>query len=495
MLHKRDLIAIALLIALALAIACPRFRSGLDIRDEGFLAYGAERVAQGQIPNRDFESLQPPGSFYTAAAIFKLFGTSLVSLRIFGLTLYVTIPILAYAIIRRMTGPVLAFAGAIPTLILGIPYFNFVPFAVWQGITATTAAALLILLATDYGRPRLALLSGIFTGASLLLRQDQGVYLIISIVAYIAILRKIAVDPASKSSTTKLALGWIVGIALVLLPCAILWAVEGALPAMFRQLVLAPLTTYAKTSSAPFPRFSLLTSPAQDVLINLFYCVPFVVILCVIGLRRQVRKRGWSLRETRLAFATIWSALFFCQAITRSDLSHLLITLVPFFVMCAWAWNALHAGLAWHISNACAVAALLWTAAPAVFPETAGEQKVDLPRAGVFAKGGAALAAFVRSVQSQVPPNRPILCLPYQPMLYFLSQRRNPTRWNYLWPGDQSPEDHQTLIDEARHDPPTLVFIVEENQLRLYAPAIVDYFNVNYKKTAQVGTMSVYAPK
>jgi hypothetical protein len=199
--HKRDLIAVAILIALGLALALPRFRSGLDLRDEGFLAYGAVRVMEGQIPNRDFVSLQPPSSFYTAAAAFKLLGTSLASLRILGLVIYLTIPILIYAILRRMTSPPIAFAGAIPALILGIPYFNFVPFAVWQGIGTSTAAALFYLWAIDFRRGALALASGILTGASLLLRQDQAFYVALSVIAYTALLRRTA-----GTATAKMAL-------------------------------------------------------------------------------------------------------------------------------------------------------------------------------------------------------------------------------------------------------------------------------------------------
>jgi hypothetical protein len=69
-----DLLCMALLISFALAIACPRWRAGIDWRDEGLLAYGAVRAMQGEIPHRDFVSLQPPLSYYTAAGLFKLCG-------------------------------------------------------------------------------------------------------------------------------------------------------------------------------------------------------------------------------------------------------------------------------------------------------------------------------------------------------------------------------------------------------------------------------------
>ena len=74
---------------------------------------------------------------------------------------------------------------------LGVSFFNFVPFSVWQGITASLCAAILFLRASTSGQnnPRrcyLALPSGMYCAASILLRHDQGLYLAISIAAYIS---------------------------------------------------------------------------------------------------------------------------------------------------------------------------------------------------------------------------------------------------------------------------------------------------------------------
>ena len=69
------LIFAVILLCFALIIAVPRYKAGIDVGDEGFLAYGAERVLDGQVPNRDFVSLQPPFSFYTTAVFFRIFGT------------------------------------------------------------------------------------------------------------------------------------------------------------------------------------------------------------------------------------------------------------------------------------------------------------------------------------------------------------------------------------------------------------------------------------
>ncbi len=164
-----DFLCVVFLVVICLSIGLPRFRCGLDFTDEGLLAYGAERVTEGQMPNRDFVSLQPPFSFYTVAAAFKLLGKSLLSLRIFGLIIYVLIPLFVYGIARNVTTKPLALAAAIPTTTLGIPFSYFGPFAAWQGITAALVAAFIYLRAILGGHSLLGLPAGIMTAFSVFL--------------------------------------------------------------------------------------------------------------------------------------------------------------------------------------------------------------------------------------------------------------------------------------------------------------------------------------
>src|SRR5262245_12292979 len=171
-----DFLCVALLISFAIAIAYPRWRAWVDWRDEGLLAYGAVRVMNGEIPHRDFVSLQPPLSYYTAAIVFKLFGTSLLSLRVFGLSIFLLLPLLIYAVARKFIGPLASLVAAAPACILGMPYMRFVPFAVWQGITVSFAAMLLLIWATLTKRRWLSLPAGMLVVISALLRHDQAVY-------------------------------------------------------------------------------------------------------------------------------------------------------------------------------------------------------------------------------------------------------------------------------------------------------------------------------
>ena len=353
----RDLLCAVLLLLFALAIAYPRWNAGMDWRDEGLLAYGAVRVMNGEVPQRDFVSVQPPLSFYTAAGIFKLCGASLVSLRALGLSIFLVFPLLVYGVGRNFMGPVLSFAAAVPACILGLPYCNFVPLAMWQGIFASLTAALVFLPAIFSTRQWVAFPAGVLATVSLFLRQDQAVYTMVSIVALMVALAFARSDSVSVTKLKRALLLWLAGIAIVLIPAIVVcWSV-GALPEMFRQLILFPFTTYRKTSALPFPRFTVWQSITKTAVVLLFYLPPIVQAIVALYVIRSVISRRFGRREAVLAFLVIWSALFYLQVIVRSDFTHLVITLSPFFLLMAFGWSIAREKLATYRKTSVALSA------------------------------------------------------------------------------------------------------------------------------------------
>jgi hypothetical protein len=496
-----DLLCAALLLAFAVAIAYPRWRAGIDWRDEGLLAYGAVRVMHGEVPQRDFVSVQPPLSFYTAAGIFKLCGTSLVSLRGFGLSIFLLLPLLSYGVGRNFMDPVLSFAAATPGCILGLPYCNFVPLAVWQGIAASLAAVFFFLLAALSTRQWLAFPAGALSALSLFLRQDQAVYTMVSIVALTIALALARGDSIPGTNLRRALLLWLAGIAIVLIPAILICWRIGALPEMFRQLILFPFTTYRKTSSLPFPRFTVWRSVWETAVVLLFYLPPFVQAIALLYIVRSVISRRFGRREALLTFLVIWSALFYLQVIIRSDFTHLAITLSPFFLLTAFGWSIVHEKianyrkleLALSAVVAILVASFLWILHSCALPDgTRANEQLALERGGVRIEQAHVIADFVQRLQASVPPERSILVLPYQPMFYFLCERRNPTRWNYLWPGDQTAQDHERLIEEAERDPPAIVLLAQQRDVAAFAPTIVEYLRARYLWTGDVGDIAIY---
>jgi hypothetical protein len=78
-------------------------------------------------------------------------------------------------------------------------------------------------------------------------------------------------------------------------------------------------------------------------------------------------------------------------------------------------------------------------------------------------------------------------------MFYFLCERRNPTRWNYLWPGDQTAAEQAMFVQQAQNDPPALVLVNKEKQIA-YAPTILGYVHREYRHVQDVSSLSIYIP-
>ena len=74
---------------------------GVDPFDEGLTLQAARRVAEGQLPYRDFLWAYGPAHVYLLGALFKLFGTSLLWWRIIRVLVDASVAVLVFAIVRR----------------------------------------------------------------------------------------------------------------------------------------------------------------------------------------------------------------------------------------------------------------------------------------------------------------------------------------------------------------------------------------------------------
>jgi hypothetical protein len=496
------LICVIILLCFALIIALPRYKMGIDVGDEGFLAYGAERVLAGQLPNRDFVSLQPPFSFYTTALFFKIFGISLGSLRILGLSIYLLIITMVYMVSLRFVRPILALTAGVLAAVMSMSFFNFTPFAALHGILASLVTLLLVLKFTETSRRRWAFLAGITTALIVLSRHDQGFYFIIAVLIYALLIKFYHKD----IRPGKMLGFWISGILAVMIPLLTYWLVCGALPYMFRQLVIFPLYNYSRTSSLPFPVFKLNIALNKNMLTGLFYFLPIIEFLVAIWLIKKIVRRQFYADHTHIAFILIISILFYCQVLTRSDYHHLFIILPPFFILLVLSIEAfikmfskkwISAVVTFTILSL--IASFILYTKPVYLPSlTEKTTEISLDRAHGISAYKAEIAKRVemvtRTIQKYSRPGDSILCLPYQPIFYFLSQRHNPTRWNYIWPGDQTADDYKQLIKQADESRTAIVVLYRKDEINKYAPEIIEYVNKKYKVAEEFDFVSIYVP-
>jgi hypothetical protein len=136
----------------------------VNVHDEGLMLQVAARIADGELPWRDFWWNYGPGQPFLVAGLSELFGSSLLTWRLVRLLLAATVSVLAYALARRdaseplALGAWLAAAGAMA----------------WPAIPNPVPAVLALGLGSVLLAARSPLGAGALAGLAIFFRLDMG---------------------------------------------------------------------------------------------------------------------------------------------------------------------------------------------------------------------------------------------------------------------------------------------------------------------------------
>jgi hypothetical protein len=161
----------------ALVVAIPLrglFRAPGPPMEEGFMLVFPERVLHGDVPNRDFLYLYGPGSLWALAAMYKVFGVSLWSQRVFALGQELAIIFGVYALARRWNRTLATVGGVCAALVI-LP-FGLTALA-WVGAVGIATVGLACGVAAyaqakERTARRWAIAAGILLGVAITFRLD-----------------------------------------------------------------------------------------------------------------------------------------------------------------------------------------------------------------------------------------------------------------------------------------------------------------------------------
>ena len=189
--------AAVLLFLGGVAISSVTILRGVDPFDEGLALQAARRVAQGQVPYRDFLWAYGPAQIYILGGLFKLFGTSLLQWRILRALVDGAVALAVFVLARREVGPRWALAAWLAAATVMAQPRTANPFAV-----AFLFTLLALIVATGGGSPRRRLVgAALLTAAAAAFRLDFAGYAAAS-VAMVLFLRDRPVRAATYVGAT-----------------------------------------------------------------------------------------------------------------------------------------------------------------------------------------------------------------------------------------------------------------------------------------------------
>ena len=339
--RKGRLAAFAIVFAISYLVLFLAMSRQTTIYEEGFVLAAAMRVAAGQIVHRDFYMNYGPAQFYALAAIFKLFGQSLLIERLYDLLLKSLVVTAVYAIAADYCRRSIAVATAAAALLwqLGLSSLTSSPVVPVCLLNLVGVAWILPTYERWVPKRRLVAAGGV-AGLAFLFRYDTGIALL---VLQIIVLASVAYwHSGSPRVPFLLEKAWplAAGFAAVSVPCALCYLLFAPLHPIVFDILIYP-------AAHSGPRIPLLFPPAtvnnlENVEIFLLVAIMAVALLAAVfpGFRSASGRLSGDDREMRryrgflFAFGLLVFAMYF-TGIVHVGLGQIYLSIVPSLLLVA----------------------------------------------------------------------------------------------------------------------------------------------------------------
>jgi len=522
----------------------------IGLYDEGVILFGAVRVMSGDVPYRDFYANYGPAQFYALAALFKVFGPSVLVSRIWDLHIRAFSVLVVYLIFVRARAGRLAPVAALLSLVwlaalgfYGYPLFPCLLFSLLSVYCAMPAYR-------GYHAPLSLVLSGGFVGIVALFRLDSGVMVALAHVAALGLLclKEGKGAHSGRETFVRSTAALVAGILLVSVPVGSLLLFAVPFQEVLRNLVSIPARIYAPMRSLPFPPLSgLLNNLAQLTLKRVSACAVYLPLIAVfvggvVALGRRasgVPKPGADLEVTSLyrcrrgvtLVLTCLSLVFFFKGFVRVSVIQMAPAIVAALLIACMSWLGASGGrlarvLALLLTTCVVVVSIgpLQRTVRSLIGNTAwyaqlGRDEIagqtapchasdGLERIGCFTLGQNQINA-IRYVQERTLENERIFVgVPRHDkiyannvLFYFASKRLSATKWHHFDPGVQTTAEIQAeMIAELEAHKPRVVVLDsrwdihdEPNGSRLSSGVTLldDYIRSRYRLGATFGSIQV----
>jgi hypothetical protein len=526
-------VGLALLFLGAAAISAAIMLKGMQPNDEGLMLQAARRIADGELPYKDFWWFYPPGQPYLLAGLTKVFGTSLLSWRVLRVLTNATVALLVYLLARREAPRGLALlAWAVAAVGLAAPTGPH-PYPV---ALALALGCLLVLR-------RSPALAGVLVGVCALWRIEFAAYLGAGVViGYL-----VRPGPGGPRAALRFAAAS-VGTALVLFAPVV---IPAGISRSWDLLIRYPIEDFSDYQSLPFPRFyhgatnfDSLSHARDTVGSILSFEVPLLLMLQLVAvlfaLAVRFRRENW--QHVPVMVLGIGMAHYL---VTRPDAFH--VTPLAVALAAPTAWILADLGRAWAGTERPRWARLGVLAAPvvgfvAVWLVLDGVQRwerqwsSDMVRVHLDVADGVRelpvyncslpgtepvqvctlrdLERTVRYVRRRVPDDRSIyvatqrsdLVTSGAPLLYVLTERRSASRYDIAAPGviTSAPVQREIVTSLERKRLPIVirwdasVTAAPEDNLAGKSTGVRildDFFEQRYRLAERFGAYDVLEPR
>ena len=506
---------------------------GLNIWDEGGYANGTLRTLNGEKALVDFNpNGYLPGRYWYGMLFFKLFGVEIQSLRIGVLLFTPAMVIMIYSMGRKIMPAGFALLAALFMLSAPSMYYNrFYTFFVILNLYCLTNVVEKRNLASLFGLGAAIFLSSFF-------KFEVTLFSILVSLGTLALLFSVKhwrVDfnfspkqAASASPKPGKFYFLLAGVAAILF--AVYLGKDGYFTKVFK-LVVDAHEVWGNPFPEILPFFALLEKVGAHQMFEriLFYLPLFTygVVAILLFYRLVIKKETFHIAHLMVLAILLFGACAFGLVIWRAGFDNLLRTLPPFYLLLCYLLYGIREKI---LSLQKPVGQngifmrlplnLLTVFLPFLFyfemnthhgfyAGSIGAMKLEttrlsLEKMDVYTNPGEAkwIKKVIDKINLHSKKGDAILALPLNPIFYFLSDRVNPTPYEWVLPGMLEEKKERELVELLKYRLPKIVVYVdiaidgkEERRLSRYSPLLYKFLVEHYSFEEMVGFFQILLPK
>ncbi len=515
---------------------------GLNIWDEGGYANGTLRTLNGERALIDFNpNGYLPGRYWYGLLFFKLFGIEIQSLRIGVALLTPAMILMVYSISRKIMPAGFSFLAALFMLSAPSMYYNrFYPFFVVLTLYFLTKTIEIRNLKTLVGLVTAIFLSSFFKFEVTLF--SILISLVVLGILYFYDSSDTRLKNSSNLSSKKMA--YLSGGGIVL---AGLFLFNLGKDGYFYQVFKIVVDAHQVWGN-PFPQLLPLPELYNELGYHNFFervlfHLPIWVygfVLVIILSRFILQKRKMTSSDLHLLAIVGFGICAFGLVIWRAGFDNLLRTLPPFYILFCYLlfqiWqkvvvfqsaseNPIYSKITriplsllivflpflfyyemntHHGFYAGSIGARGWVINKDVKAMHPATTRIKLERIDALTSPNEAkwINEVVKRINMYSKKGDPILALPLNPIFYFLTDRVNPTPYEWVLPGMLDENMELEMVETLKAEPPKIVIYIdiaidgkEERRLKNYAPHVYKYLVENYWFKEIIGLFQILLPK
>ena len=452
--------------------------------DDGWFLFAASRMIHGEIPYKDFQYLYNPGSLYINAFAFLLFGENIFSSRIMAFFFSLATVATFYFLGKRLSMPFWITALVICNyLFWGPSHINFI-WPVMVTILTGLVNNYLFFRGTQSKdlryRTKVLFFTGVIAALTLILKQNFGLALFLNNILVFAFLKEYRNLASVRIYLVGYLLVWLVQILYFFFTNSLVIYINDMIYFMFDKILKHGML------ASPYP-WEYSASYLYIIIKILFYLSPFLIALgaLILSIRR---------RSKLFYFATFCLSYYALSIRPTTDYVHLApllsmtsISFVVLFALLKEKRNKIMLTVFVSILAAVGLYSSFFSNyyrwhAPMIHDTTF----LNNPKAQIWTSSKEAVVAnqVVSYIEEKTKKNDYIFIYSLSPMFYFLTDTRNPTRYDYFHPAIQTDQDVDETIQILQKRKVKL--IVSDTKLSPKQSKVEAYILKNFRLTKQI---------